>query len=93
MHPYDNRVYLLSSYILETVKNLKEKSESDFMNFNFSFNPFVIPFDYKEQIVKVNKELSKNEIEIEMAKSDRAKQFHRYDLADYNLMTNYIDNV
>ena len=90
---YDNRVYLIASYLLETVKMLNEKSENDFRNFNFNFNPFLMPFDFKNNIEKVNRPLSKKEMEVELAKKNKIDQSFRYNFDDKETVSYVLDEV
>lgn len=74
---YDNRVYLLSSYLLETWKALQQYDFNDFLDLKIVFNPFVVPADYRRQIEKANPPLSPAAYEADKGLTDsRLQRFH-----------------
>lgn len=76
---YDNKVYLIASYLLHSRKAVRQITLDDIKDFKFAFNPFVIPVDYKAEIEKVNKPLTVEEMEQEMKEPVLTKRRYRYD--------------
>lgn len=79
---YDNRVYLLASYLLETWKAVQQYDLEDFKNLKIVFNPFVVPVDYRRQLEAINPPLSQAEYEADRRLVDPRRQRYRYDYQD-----------
>lgn len=65
---YEDRVYKMGYYILESYRYFQQLTEEQVLSFDFFFNVFAIPVDYKEQIIARNPQLSPEEMEIELKK-------------------------
>lgn len=76
---YDNRVYLISSYLLETREMLKRCTLEDLKEMRITFSPFVVPVDYRQQIEKVNPPLTREQLLADLQEKDPTKKRFRYD--------------
>ena len=76
---YDQRVYIVSSYLLENYKYMKTRSLKDIEDFNVQWNAFAMPVDYREAIEAVNPPLSAEEYRREREKADNQEKKYRYD--------------
>lgn len=84
MDRYDRRIYLFSGYLLELVKAFEKKELEDFLRADLDINVFMIPFDYEEQLKKVNPPLSRDQLKIEQSKSKNSDKKYRYDYKNAN---------
>lgn len=87
---YDNRVYLISSYLLETRELLKRYTLDDLKDMRIAFSPFVVPVDYRQQIEKVNPPLTREQLLADLQEKDPAKKRFRY---DYKSTDNQLPNI
>lgn len=76
---YDDRIYLISSYLLETRNSLKRCSFEDIKQMKFAFNPFIVPVNYKQLIEKENPKLSPEEMKSAIEESVPQNRKFRYD--------------
>jgi hypothetical protein len=90
---YDNRVYLLASYLLETWKALQQYDFEDFKNLKIVFNPFVVPVDYRKQLEAINPPLSRADYEADKQLVDPRLHRFRYDYKEPSGQLPRIDQV
>lgn len=76
---YDQRVFMVASYLLENYRYMKTRSLEDIENFNIQWNCFSLPVDYREVIEAINPPLSPEEYRIERKKADNQEKKYRYD--------------
>jgi len=90
---YDERVYIVANYILETYYYMQTLTIDDFKAFNMSFNVFRIPVNYRQRIEKINPPLSKAEFEAEKSKPADLKKSYRYDYNEDSALLPMDDKV
>ena len=90
---YDNKVYLIASYLLQARKAVRQITLEDIKEFRFAFNPFVVPVDYRTEIEKVNPPLTAEEMEQEMKEPVLTKRRFRYDYKEENNLIPKLEEV
>lgn len=100
---YSPIVYRMGEYLLKNYQAIKKLSLLDIEKGLINFDIFRMDFDYKEQILEVNPQLTKEEFEAELDSPNEIKKFfYTYDDPDYvmpidaekeNMINHRFDNV
>ena len=88
---YDERVFMMSSYMIENYFYIKNLEFENILNCEYSFNVFCIPVDYKKIILEKNPILSEQEFLDEENKTAEDIKKYEYDYEEeFDKMENRI---
>lgn len=92
---YDERVYRLSSYLVNNYLYLQSVNVEDLVEFNFDFNIDNIPRNFKDIILKYNPPMPEDEFLKEKGSNFQIKKYHYFylnknDKVDLNMTKTYV---